>query len=85
MHTFATYIHGVRSGRPSASLATIAKYLSRLASAPQADLDDLYGAEVRVTDARGVERLYAVVSQDRSGNLHLRTKDGDDTLIPVQH
>lgn len=82
---FSTYIHGLRQGHATKTTEPIIKRLTKLASSPLADLDDLVGVEVRVTDARGVERLYAVVSQDRSGNLHLRTRDGDDTLIPVQH
>ena len=79
---FSTYIRGVRQGHATTTLAPIVKRLSKLASAPLADLDDLVGAEVRLTDSRGVERLYAVLAQDpKTGVLHLKDVEGHDTVI----
>ena len=79
---FSTYIRGVRQGHATTTLAPIVKRLSKLASAPLADLDELVGAEVRVTDSRGAERLYAVLAQDpRTGVLHLEDVEGHDTVI----
>ena len=74
---FSTYIRGVRFDRPVKGLLLIVKRLAKLASAPLADLDELVGAEVRVTDSRGVERLYAVLTQDpKTGVLHLKDVEG---------
>ena len=79
---FSTYIRGVRQGHATTTLAPILKRLAKLTSAPLADLDELVGAEVRVTDSRGVERLYAVLTQDpRTGVLHLKDVEGHDTPI----
>ena len=79
---FSTYIRGVRQGHATTTLTPIIKRLSKLASAPLADLDELVGAEVRVTDSRGAERLYAVLAQDpKTGVLHLRDVEGHDTII----
>ena len=79
---FSTYIRGVRQGHTTTTLAPIVKRLSKLASTPLADLDDLVGAEVRLTDSRGVERLYAVLTQDpKTGVLHLKDAEGHDTII----
>lgn len=79
---FSTYIHGVRQGHATKTLAPILKRLTKLASAPLADLDDLVGAEVRLTDSRGAERLYAVLAQDpKTGVLHLKDVEGHDTII----
>lgn len=79
---FSTYIHGVRQGHATTTLAPIVKRLAKLASAPLADLDEIVGAEVRVTDSRGVERLYAVLAQDpKTGVLHLRDVEGGDRII----
>ena len=79
---FSTYIHGVRQGHATTTLAPIVKRLSKLASAPLADLDELVGAEVRVTLPNGTERLYAVLAQDpKTGVLHLRNVEGHDTII----
>ena len=79
---FSTYIHGVRQGHATTTLQPIVKRLSKLASAPLADLDELVGAEVRVTDSRGAERLYAVLAQDpKTGVLHLKDIEGHDTII----
>ena len=79
---FSTYIHGVRQGHATTTLQPIIKRLSKLASAPLADLDDLVGAEVRVTLPNGTERLYAVLAQDpRTGVLHLKDVEGHDTII----
>lgn len=79
---YSTYIHGRRQGHATTTLQPIIKRLTKLASAPLADLDDLVGAEVRLTDSRGVERLYAVLSQDpRTGVLHLKDVEGHDTVI----
>lgn len=79
---YSTYIHGIRQGHATTTLTPIIKRLAKLASAPLADLDELVGAEVRVTDSRGVERLYAVLTQDpKTGVLHLRDVGGHDTII----
>ncbi len=79
---FSTYIHGVRQGHATTTLAPIVKRLSKLASAPLADLDELVGAEVRVTLPNGTERLYAVLAQDpKTGVLHLRDVEGGDRII----
>ena len=79
---FSTYIRGVRQGHATTTLQPIVKRLSKLASAPLADLDELVGAEVRVTDSRGAERLYAVLAQDpKTGVLHLKDIEGHDTII----
>ena len=79
---FSTYIRGVRQGHTTTTLQPIVKRLSKLASAPLADLDELVGAEVRLTDSRGTERLYAVLAQDpATGVLHLKDVEGHDTVI----
>lgn len=79
---FSTYIRGIRFDRPVKDLAPIVKRLSKLASAPLADLDELVGAEVRVTLPDGTERLYAVLAQDpKTGVLHLKDVEGHDTII----
>ena len=79
---FSTYIHGRRYGHPTKTLQPIVKRLAKLTSAPLADLDDLVGAEVRVTLPNGTERLYAVLAQDpRTGVLHLKDVEGHDTVI----
>ena len=79
---FSTYIHGIRQGHATTSLQPIIRRLTKLASAPLADLDDLVGAEVRVTLPNGTERLYAVLAQDpRTGILHLKDVEGHDTVI----
>ena len=79
---FSTYIHGVRQGHATTTLAPIVKRLSKLASAPLADLDDLVGTEVRLQLPNGTERLYAVLAQDpRTGVLHLKDVEGHDTII----
>ena len=79
---FSTYIHGRRQGHATKTLQPIVKRLTKLASAPLADLDDLVGTEVRLMDDRGVERLYAVLTQDpRTGVLHLKDVEGRDTII----
>ena len=79
---FSTYIRGVRQGHATTTLQPIIKRLAKLTSAPLADLDDLVGTEVRVTDSRGVERLYAVLAQDpRTGVPHLKDVEGHDTII----
>ena len=79
---FSTYIHGRRQGRATSTLAPIVKRLTKLASAPLADLDDLVGTEVRATLPNGTERLYAVLAQDpRTGVLHLKDVEGHDTVI----
>lgn len=79
---FSTYIHGVRQGHATTTLAPIVKRLAKLASAPLADLDELVGAEVRLTLPNGTERLYAVLAQDpKTGVLHLRDVEGGDRII----
>lgn len=79
---FSTYIRGVRQGHATKTLQPIVKRLTKLASAPLADLDDLVGTEVRVTLPNGTERLYAVLAQDpRTGVLHLKDVEGHDTVI----
>lgn len=81
MH-FSTYIHGLRQGHSTKTLEPIVKRLTKLASSPLADLDDLVGAEVRVTLPDGTERLYAVLAQDpRTGVLHLKDVEGGDRVI----
>lgn len=81
MH-FSTYIHGLRQGHSTKSLEPIVKRLTKLASSPLADLDDLVGAEVRVQLPDGTERLYAVLAQDpRTGVLHLKDVEGGDRVI----
>ena len=58
------------------------KRLTKLASSPLADLDDLVGAEVRVKLPDGTERLYAVLAQDpHTGVLHLKDVEGGDRVI----
>ena len=79
---FSTYIRGVRQGHATTTLAPIVKRLSKLASTPLADLDELVGAEVRLTLPNGTERLYAVLAQDpKTGVLHLKDVEGHDTVI----
>ena len=79
---FSTYIRGIRQGHATTTLQPIIKRLSKLTSAPLADLDELVGAEVRVTLPNGTERLYAVLAQDpKTGVLHLRDVEGHDTII----
>ena len=79
---FSTYIRGVRFDRPVKGLPLIVKRLAKLASAPLADLDEINGAEVRVTLPNGTERLYAVLAQDpKTGVLHLKDIEGHDTII----
>ena len=81
MH-FSTYIHGLRQGHSTKTLEPIVKRLTKLASSPLADLDDLVGAEVRVQHPDGTERLYAVLAQDpRTGVLHLKDVEGGDRVI----
>ena len=72
---FSTYIRGVRFDRP-------VKGLAKLTTSPTFDANELVGAEVRVTDSRGVERLYAVLAQDpKTGVLHLKDIEGHATII----
>ena len=79
---FSTYIRGVRQGHATKTLTPILKRLTKLASAPLADLDDLVGTEVRLQLPNGTERLYAVLAQDpRTGVLHLKDVEGHDTVI----
>ena len=79
---FSTYIHGIRQGHATKTLQPIVKRLSKLTTSPTFDAADLVGAEVRLTDSRGVERLYAVLAQDpRTGVLHLKDVEGHDTVI----
>ena len=79
---YSTYIHGIRQGHTTTTLAPIVKRLARLASSPQADLADLVGTEVRLQLPNGTERLYAVLAQaPKTGVLHLRDVEGHDTVI----
>lgn len=79
---FSTYIHGIRQGHATKTLAPILKRLTKLTTSPTFDATELVGAEVRVMDSRGVERLYAVLAQDpRTGVLHLKDVEGHDTII----
>lgn len=79
---FSTYIHGIRQGHATKTLAPILKRLTKLATSPTFDATELVGAEVRVMGSRGVERLYAVLAQDpRTGVLHLKDVEGHDTII----
>ena len=79
---YSTYIRGVRQGHATTTLQPIIKRLAKLASAPLADANEINGAEVRVTDSQGVERLYAVLTQDpKTGVLHLLDVEGHDTII----
>lgn len=81
MH-FSTYIRGLRQGHSTKTLEPIVKRLTKLASSPLADLDDLVGVEVRVQLPDGTERLYAVLAQDpRTGVLHLKDVEGGDRVI----
>ena len=74
---FSTYIHGRRQGHATKTLQPIVKRLTKLASSPTFDANELVGAEVRLTDSRGVERLYAVLTQDpKTGVLHLKDVEG---------
>lgn len=74
---FSTYIHGVRYDRPTKTLQPIVKRLTKLATSPTFDAAEPVGVEVRVTDSRGVERLYAVLTQDpKTGVLHLKDVEG---------
>ena len=51
-------------------------------TSPTFDANEINGAEVRLTDSRGVERLYAVLTQDpKTGVLHLKDVEGHDTII----
>ena len=79
---FSTYIRGVRQGHATTTLQPILKRLAKLATSPTFDANDLVGAEVRLTDSRGTERLYAVLAQDpATGVLHLKDVEGHDTVI----
>lgn len=78
--TFSTYHRGVRQGHATTSIKAIQKRLAKLATAPQADPDDLVGVEVRVRLPNGSERLCAVVAQ-HGENLVLATIDGDQAVI----
>lgn len=79
---FSTYIHGIRQGHATKTLAPILKRLTKLASTPLTDLDGLVGTEVRLTLPNGTERLYAVLAQDpKTGVLHLKDVEGHDTII----
>lgn len=79
---FSTYIHGVRFDRPVKGLPSIIKRLTKLATSPTFDADEINGAEVRLQLPNGTERLYAVLSQDpRTGVLHLKDVEGHDTII----
>ena len=79
---FSTYIHGIRQGHATKTLAPLLKRLAKLTTSPTFDANELVGAEVRVTDSRGVERLYAVLAQDpKTGVLHLKDIEGHDTVI----
>jgi hypothetical protein len=79
---FSTYIHGRRQGHATKTLQPIIKRLAKLTTSPTFDANDLVGAEVRATDSRGVERLYAVLTQDpKTGVLHLKDVEGHDTII----
>ena len=79
---FSTYIHGVRQGHATKTLAPILKRLTKLTTSPTFDAAELVGAEVRLTDSRGAERLYAVLAQDpKTGVLHLKDVEGHDTII----
>ena len=79
---FSTYIRGMRQGHATKTLQPIVKRLAKLATSPTFDANELVGAEVRLTDSRGVERLYAVLTQDpKTGVLHLKDVEGHDTVI----
>jgi len=79
---YSTYIHGVRQGHATTTLQPIVKRLSKLATSPTFDANELAGAEVRVTLPNGTERLYAVLAQDpKTGVLHLRDVEGGDRII----
>ena len=79
---FSTYIHGLRQGHATKTLTPILKRLAKLTTSPTFDANELVGAEVRVMDSRGVERLYAVLAQDpKTGVLHLKDIEGHDTVI----
>ena len=79
---FSTYIRGVRQGHTTTTLAPIIKRLAKLTTSPTFDANEINGAEVRVTDSRGAERLYAVLAQDpKTGVLHLKDIEGHDTII----
>ena len=74
---YSTYIRGVRQGHATKTLQPIIKRLAKLTTSPMFDANELVGAEVRVTDSRGVERLYAVLTQDpKTGVLHLKDVEG---------
>ena len=74
---YSTYIHGVRQGHATTTLTPIIKRLTKLTTSPTFDASEINGAEVRVTDSRGVERLYAVLTQDpKTGVLHLKDVEG---------
>ena len=80
--TFSTYIHGIRQGHATKTLAPIVKRLGKLATSPAFDAAELVGAEVRVTLPTGAERLYAVLAQDpKTGVLHLKDVEGGDRVI----
>lgn len=79
---FSTYIHGRRQGHATKTLQPIIKRLAKLTTSPTFDANELVGAEVRVTDSWGTERLYAVLAQDpKTGVLHLKDVEGHDTII----
>lgn len=79
---FSTYIHGIRQGHATKTLAPILKRLTKLATSPTFDAAEIMGAEVRVTLPNGTERLYAVLAQDPlTGVLHLKDVEGHDTII----
>lgn len=86
---FATYVAELgaplrREGYKTVSLSAAEQRLKRLAAARQArgaDLHSLEGSEVRVILPSGAERLYAVVTCDHSGNLHLRDVEGGDKIL----
>ena len=74
---FSTYIRGVRFDRP-------VKGLAKLTTSPTFDANEINGAEVRVTDSRGVERLYAVLTRDpKTGGPPPEGCGGREPYAPV--
>ena len=79
---YSTYIHGIRQGHTTTTLAPIVKRLAKLTTSPTFDANELVGAEVRGTLPNGTERLFAVLAQDpKTGVLHLKDIEGHDTII----
>lgn len=80
MPHFHTYIHGLRAGHATSTPETTKEKLLRLFRSPKVGPQELVGAEVRITDKYGAERLYAVVAQ-HGENLVLKTIDGGDSIL----